>query len=140
MRKQQLILFCLGLILAPFGLIYSHYWFVWPFVVASVTCVVAAAVAMATSAISRVAFWVADASCSCLLPAAWFAMDRWPGGDDGPGMMWSIFVCPISLVALLASLALPVQILRQRAGGRGAHRIRRASQPGAAADRASRGS
>ncbi len=37
-----------------------------------------------------------------LLPATWyFAMSKWPGGNDGPGLAWYYFVGGGSLIASL---------------------------------------
>ena len=39
-----------------------------------------------------------------LLPLSWFfAMVQWPGGDDGPGLAWMLFVGGASVLSLIGS-------------------------------------
>ena len=36
----------------------------------------------------------------------WFAISRWPGGDDGPGLAWALLVGGVSLVSVLVGIPL----------------------------------
>lgn len=34
----------------------------------------------------------------------WYAISRWPGGDDGGGMAWKFFVIPLTLLTFIISV------------------------------------
>jgi hypothetical protein len=48
------------------------------------------------------------------LATAAFAMTKWPGGDDGGGIFWLLFVGGFSLLNVGAALALPWLATKQR--------------------------
>ena len=53
---------------------------------------------------ARATFWRALICLCCALPTFLFAMNRWPGGDDGPGMAWAFVIGPASLVNALVGI------------------------------------
>jgi len=92
----------------------SFYWFTIPFLAASGLCAAAAAAgACWRGGRARVFRIVAPLHALLILPSA-LAMALWPGGDDGPGMAWQLFIFGGSAVALV--LAVVLMAVKRRAG------------------------
>ena len=78
----------------------SHYWFTLPFIAnVAVTFVLGLIAAMREK--SRSNYYLAPAL-FLFVPVTWyFALARWPGGDDGPGMGWYFSLGLGMLIAFL---------------------------------------
>ena len=59
-----------------------------PFLTAAATCVFLAVRGMCVPDKAPRMFWLLTPLHGLLFLPFWFAMSRWPGGDDGPGMFW----------------------------------------------------
>lgn len=116
----------IGLVLTVLGIwvggitdiYYAHgywgYWFVWPYLVVSLTVTLAATLGLFWPAGRREALYLAMFACILAPLLAVFAVTRWPGGDDGPGMAWMFFVIPASgLAGFLGGLALDARVRAQ---------------------------
>jgi len=115
MRRALFVLLGLGIVLSGIGYPFTGftsysdgYWFVWPYIALAVSCALAAAAGLRWAAVQRRAIWVAESSCFLLPFASWFAILRWPGGDDGPGMGWLLVVIPASIAAFAIALVIAV--------------------------------
>jgi hypothetical protein len=42
----------------------------------------------------------------------WYAISRWPGGDDGGGMAWLIFVVPLTVLIMWSSTVPVANVVR----------------------------
>jgi hypothetical protein len=80
----------------------SFYWFTIPHLVLLPLSL--AAVIADFRLEGRLAFRGALICLGCALPTFLFAMNQWPGGDDGPGMAWAFVVGPASLVNALVGI------------------------------------
>jgi len=91
-----------------FSFIYegSYYSFTLPTVVAAAVCLLSSVLGLSGVLPMRVAFWSAVPVGSVTFLAAAYALSRWPGGDDGPGMFWMLFVGSSSAVLSLLSIVL----------------------------------
>src|SRR4029077_20233708 len=121
MKRHLIAFLIIGLILTALGIpfsglvrfFYQHnrgyhgYWFVWPYLAFAVMTLVAAAVGLIWPVRKRNALYVSMWSCIIAPLLSVFAITRWPGGDDGPGMAWGFFVIPASgLAGLWAAMVL----------------------------------
>lgn len=107
----SLCLFLLSLlIVGAFGSLYdgSFYPFTLPFIVLAGTCVAVAVAGLVGKRIRSTMFWIAAPMHGLLFLPFQFAISRWPGGDDGPGMAWLLFVGGGSCIAGVLSLVLIV--------------------------------
>jgi len=93
-----------------FSFIYvgSYYSFALPTVVAAVFCLLFSVLGLSGLLPKRVAFWWAVPAGSLTFLAAAYALSRWPGGDDGPGMFWMLFVGSSSAILSILSVVLLV--------------------------------
>ncbi len=63
-----------------------------PFLIAATVCVVLAIIGISLPGKRALMFWGLTLLHGSLFFPFWLAMTHWPGGDDGPGMMWMILV------------------------------------------------
>ena len=59
-------------------------------------------------------FWISIPLHGLLYLPYNFAISRWPGGDDGPGMAWLLFVGGGAIIAgVIASVIVIIEIIRK---------------------------
>jgi hypothetical protein len=75
-----------------------------PFLTAAATCVFLAVRGVRVPDKAPLMFWIITPLHGLLFFPFWFAMSRWPGGDDGPGMIWLTIVGGGSCIAGVTSL------------------------------------
>lgn len=75
-----------------------------PFLTAAVMCLFLAIRGLCVPAKASLMFWLLTPLHGLLFFPFWFAMSRWPGGDDGPGMIWVTIVGGGSCLAGVTSL------------------------------------
>jgi len=108
----SVILLLLALtITGAFGDVYagSFYSFTLPFIIMAATLAVLALAGLLLRPVRGVIFWLAIPLHGFLFVPFLCAIVRWPGGDDGPGMAWLLFVGGGSCIAAISSLVLTVR-------------------------------
>jgi len=86
----------------------SFYWFTVPFLVAAGLCAAGATAGLWSRHLrARLFRIVAPCHALLILPCA-LGMALWPGGDDGPGMAWTVLIGGGSIVALVLAVSLAV--------------------------------
>lgn len=91
----SLCLFAVSLlIVGAFGPLYagSFYPATLLFIIPAGICVIVATVGLAARNARPAAFWLGTSLHGLLFLGFRFAMNRWPGGDDGPGLAWLFVV------------------------------------------------
>jgi hypothetical protein len=84
----------------------SFYLFTVPYLVQMALCFVASGIAVIWHVrLPSRTILVAVAVLLAAAPLSWhFAISRWPGGDDGPGMAWYIYIGLLAIGGTLVSL------------------------------------
>ena len=93
----------------------TFYPFTLPFILQSTACVICACFAI-FSRHRRLFFWITVALNGLLILAHHYAMSRWPGGDDGPGLAWLLILKPVVIISGIISViwGLLVVILKKK--------------------------
>lgn len=97
-----LLLVSLAIVGAFSPLLYEgaiFYSFTKPFIFVSSLLVIAAVTGVFSKRFQHALFWVTAPIHGLLYFPYRFAIDRWPGGDDGPGMAWLFLVGTGSYIA-----------------------------------------
>ena len=89
----------------------SFYAFTLPFIILAALCVVIAVVGLVAKPARAVAFWVSTLLHGFLVLPYRFAMNQWPGGDDGAGMAWMYLVGWGSYVSIVLAVMLIAIVL-----------------------------
>ena len=84
-----------------FGGCYS---FALPFILSAGLCVLLVVLGLIWKQLRATAFWVVMPLHGLLFFPYRYAIARWPGGDDGPGMAWLILVGGGSLIAAFLAI------------------------------------
>ena len=102
------LLFISLAIVGALGTLYdgSFYPFTLPFIVWAGLCAILSIIGLVTTRTRSAVFWVVTPLHGLLFLPFRFAIKRWPGGDDGPGMAWAFFVGGGSCIAGLLALVL----------------------------------
>lgn len=77
----------------------SFYWFAVPHLVLLPLCIGAIFADILLK--RKITFLIASISLLCLFATYAFALEQWPGGDDGPGMAWAFAVGFASLINVI---------------------------------------
>jgi len=75
-------------------------WFIWPFIVQAVFVLVLAVLGGVRSSLRRPLFWRVFVLFGFLFLPAWFALDKWPGGDDDVDLAWFFLVAGPALLGM----------------------------------------
>jgi hypothetical protein len=102
----SLLLFGFSLLLACNA--WRFYVFTLPFIITSGALVGLAATGIIVHRTRTAMFWIAIPLHGLLFLPFYFAMSRWPGGDDGPGLAWMVFVGGGSCIAGALAIILTV--------------------------------
>lgn len=78
------------------------YPFTQPFLIVSLLSSVLSAAGFVIQNRQRIVFIISLCLFASLVVPWWYAMRQWPGGDDGPGMFWMLFVGGGSILALIS--------------------------------------
>jgi hypothetical protein len=91
-----------------FSFIYegSFYPFTLPTVFVAAFCFLLSALALAKVVARRISFWLVVSVGSSAFIMSRYAMAFWPGGDDGPGMLWLLLVGFGSALLSLSSIVM----------------------------------
>jgi hypothetical protein len=87
----------------------QFYVFTLPFIVISGSIVVLAFVASQSTRLRPALYWIAISLHWLLFAPFFFALNRWPGGDDGPGLAWLLFIGSGSFIAILLALIFTIK-------------------------------
>ena len=103
---SAILLFISLAIVGALGPLYdgSFYPFTLPFIVWAGLCTILSIMGLVIKRARSTVFWVVIPLHGLLFLPFRFAIKRWPGGDDGPGMAWAFFVGGGSCIAGLLAL------------------------------------
>ena len=105
----SMILLLLSLmIVGAFGPVYSgsFYSFTLPFIFMAGLSFAMAITGIRLKGVTCMMFWITIPLHGALFFPFYFAISRWPGGDDGPGMAWLIVIGGGSCIAALLAAIL----------------------------------
>jgi hypothetical protein len=93
-----------------FGFLYegSYYTFTLPFIVATALVLSLAVSGLVATRIRSSMFWFVTPLFGLLYFPYQYAVAQWPGGDDGPGMFWLLFVGRGSQIAGILAIVIIV--------------------------------
>jgi hypothetical protein len=96
------------MIVGALGPIYdgSFYPFTLPFIVLAGVCILPPISGLVAKKARPLMFWISIPLHGLLILPFRYALKRWPGGDDGPGLAWGFIIGGGSCVACLIALAL----------------------------------
>jgi len=79
-----------------------NYWFVWPTILLAIAIAVLSLFGLLACFYrhgARPIFWLTSIGYLFIFATAYYAITRWPGGDDGPGMGWGLTVIPPTILS-----------------------------------------
>jgi hypothetical protein len=99
MASWSFVLFATSLLIA----LNSEYFYLFtlPFIIDSALIVILAITAGLFDRFAKPLFWTVLCLHGLLFLPFFFAHNRWPGGDDGPGLAWLMLIGSGSFVALI---------------------------------------
>ncbi|MES9972375.1 MAG: hypothetical protein ABW092_20270 [Candidatus Thiodiazotropha sp.] len=103
----SLILFAASLLIASTA--NQFYVSTLPFIVTSGLIVILAFIAAQSDRLRRGLYWAVVSMHWLLFVPFFFALNRWPGGDDGPGLAWLLFIGSGSFIAFILAIVFAIK-------------------------------
>lgn len=105
-------LFALSLFISgAIGFYSNFYSFTIPFIIASFSCFILGLCGLLIKKKRRTNFIIAIIVFGFLIVPHLYAILQWPGGDDGPGMAWALFIGGGSFLATIFSFFVSMHYL-----------------------------
>lgn len=117
---STVLLFLSLTIVGALGPIYagSFYPFTLPFIVLAGISILPPIYGLVAKQVRAPMFWIAILLHGLLFLPFYYAIKRWPSGDDGPGMAWLIFIgrgsCIAGVIALVLVIIVGMNVVRRK--------------------------
>jgi len=107
---SAVLLFLSLIVTGAFGSIYSgrFYTFTLPFIIAAAVLLLLALIGLVAKPARVVLFWIVIPLHGLLILPFHFAVTRWPGSDDSPGMAWLCLIGGGSCIAAVMAMVLAI--------------------------------